>query len=421
MTRLRWAAIAASAVIVLIAAIIPASQVPLLVGSALLAAVACRVAAVRASGVDRTAWSLFAVAAVLNGLGNLGFASSAPSWIQSGGWLTDSAFTLAVVIVVVGLFALIAPTDAANEVWRVGLDLLIMVGACFAVGWHWDVPQAMGLSAEGSVVDLIRFLSVIVGLGGIILTRIVWQSRPPGQQLAVRLAAAALTVSVLGDIQPLRDGAGIQDDVATAAWVLSSCLFLVGALFVPTVPRRSRWLGRSRSIDMATVTVGISLLALVGRGGTDVVTEVLVALVVLLLLIRQMRMLHLNMDLAQALRESEAHFRTLVDDTSDVIMRVSHDAVIEYASRASLPVLGCPGADLVGRSLAELVGPQERQRLLDWLLSDKGSGSRFEVEITPKGGRRRVVSLMGSPTATGKVLSIREITRQVELRRQLEA
>ena len=416
----RPAAVGATVVLTLTAALAPGAQVMVLVVAALAAAGACARAAVRTSGVDRFAWSLFGLSAGLNAVGNLGFIDRSPTWIQSGTWAVDSIFTLAIVAAVAGLFALIAPTED-DEVWRVGLDLLIMVGAWFAVGWHWKVPHAIGLSAETATVDFIRFLSVVVGLGGVVLGAVVWRSRVAGQRMAVRLAAASVAVATVGDLGMLPQKLVPRDDVATVAWVLASCLVLIGALFVPTRPRRVRWLGRNRSIDLATVTVGLSLLALVSGGRADTVTEVLVVVVVLLLLVRQMRMLHHNMDLAQALRESEAHFRTLVDDTSDVIMRISHDTVIEYASRASLPVLGCAGPDLEGRSLADLLEPQDRARLDGWLNDDESALGRFEVEITPKGERRRVVAFMGSPTATGKVLSIREVTRQVELRRQLEA
>lgn len=402
-------------------ALLPGAQVPVLVVSALVAAAACGVGVSRSRGVDRSAWLLLGAASVLNGMGNLAFASGVPDWVAVGSWPVDTTFTLAVLASVAGLFTLVAPDGALGERWREWLDLLIVIGASFAVGWHLGVPRAIGLSVEPSAVDLIRFLSVLVGLIGVVVGVLAWGSRARGQQVAVRLAAGSVTVAVVGDLIPLIGPDGLDERFSTGAWVLSSCLLTVGALFVPERPRRVLAFARSRSIDLATLTVGCSLLALVGGGAADAITEVIVVVVVLLLLVRQMRMLHMNLDLARALRESEGHFRALVDDTTDVIMRVSPDARISYASRASLPVLGRAGTELIGSSITDLVEREDRARLLGWLGSGKDPLGRFEAEITPKGARPRVVSFVGSPTSTDVVLSIREVTRQVELRRQLEA
>ena len=62
---------------------------------------------------------------------------------------------------------------------------------------------------------------------------------------------------------------------------------------------------------------------------------------------------------ARVLHESEERFRFLAEDSTDLIS--CHDAggTYLYASRAALPLLGVPGESLVGRSLLDLVHPDD--------------------------------------------------------------
>lgn len=418
--RTRRLVAAGALLLILVAGFVPGTQPLLMVVTGVIAAAACGWAGRRAEGVDRSGWTLHAAAQLLNGIGNLAYVDGAPSWVRPEDWTIDIIFSAATLAAVVGLFAFVVPTSHAARLWRVTLDLLIVVGAWFAVAWHWGVPSELGVDLEPSAVELVRFLAVVLGCGGCLLGPMLWKSRPAGHRFAIGMAWASILVATLGDTGVVAERLSISPEMAAIAWVVSSCLLIVGSVHVPTHVHRVALLGRTRTVDVATVTVAFALLAMVVGGSAATGTQVVVAVVVLLLLVRQLRMLHTNLRLSRALKESEAHFRTLVDDTSDVIMRVSHAGVISYASRASLPVLGEAGADLIGRSLTDLVAPSDRRRMLAWLHDEQGSDQRFEVEVVPPGERRRVVSFMASRTSDGQVLSVREITRQVELRRQLE-
>ncbi|MEV6947149.1 PAS domain-containing protein [Streptomyces sp. NPDC051172] len=58
--------------------------------------------------------------------------------------------------------------------------------------------------------------------------------------------------------------------------------------------------------------------------------------------------------------ESEAYFRTLVRNTSDVILIVEDDNTIRYAGLSAATVFGT--SDVAGESLPDLVGPRDRHR-----------------------------------------------------------
>lgn len=66
-----------------------------------------------------------------------------------------------------------------------------------------------------------------------------------------------------------------------------------------------------------------------------------------------------NKRVEQALRESEASFRLIAENSTDIISRHSVDGILRYVSPASSTVLGYQPKEMVGRSSAELVHPDD--------------------------------------------------------------
>jgi len=65
----------------------------------------------------------------------------------------------------------------------------------------------------------------------------------------------------------------------------------------------------------------------------------------------------------QALHESEASFRLLAEHASDMVSRVGPDGNWRYVSPAAARILGLPPETLIGRSLLDLVRPDDRPAL----------------------------------------------------------
>ena len=65
----------------------------------------------------------------------------------------------------------------------------------------------------------------------------------------------------------------------------------------------------------------------------------------------------------QALAESEARFRFLAENSSDIIARHAADGTFRYVSAASEALTGFPPHDLVGRRMQELVHPDDVERI----------------------------------------------------------
>ncbi|MFF5973477.1 aminotransferase class I/II-fold pyridoxal phosphate-dependent enzyme [Streptomyces sp. NPDC012769] len=124
-------------------------------------------------------------------------------------------------------------------------------------------------------------------------------------------------------------------------------------------------------------------------------------------------------------RASEAYFRTLVHNTSDVILIVDDDDTVRYASPSAEKQFG--RSLLPGTPLSELLAPDDAVsalRLLadarsrgdtegrdDWKLTHGGAAD-LEVEV-------RCSNLRDEHTVHGLVLTLRDVTEQRKLEREL--
>ena len=124
-------------------------------------------------------------------------------------------------------------------------------------------------------------------------------------------------------------------------------------------------------------------------------------------------------------RNSEAYFRTLVQNASDVILILDEEDRIKYASPSAHQVLG--STTLAGSLLTDLIGPQEsrivtqalgqmrtrdepdRREHWQMLRTDQAT---IEVEV-------RCSDLRQEATVAGLVLTLRDVTEQRKLEREL--
>jgi diguanylate cyclase (GGDEF)-like protein/PAS domain S-box-containing protein len=74
----------------------------------------------------------------------------------------------------------------------------------------------------------------------------------------------------------------------------------------------------------------------------------------------------------RALRESEARYRLMAENSTDIISRTTTSGVILYASDASRRLLGYDPADLVGKPIYEFMHPDDREetRHLSFLINE---------------------------------------------------
>jgi diguanylate cyclase (GGDEF)-like protein/PAS domain S-box-containing protein len=124
-------------------------------------------------------------------------------------------------------------------------------------------------------------------------------------------------------------------------------------------------------------------------------------------------------------RNSEEYFRTLVHDASDIILIIDDDGKIRYATPSARTVFG--DVSIEGSHLWDLVQRQERddvaaaftrmrdheaQSSEDWVITRR-DGTRVELE-------GRYSDLRGDHTVGGLVLTLRDVTGQRKLERELK-
>lgn len=123
-------------------------------------------------------------------------------------------------------------------------------------------------------------------------------------------------------------------------------------------------------------------------------------------------------------KESEAYFRTLVRNASDVILIVEDDDTVRYASPSAPAVFG--RQELAGAPLPGLVDDGDRARVVKTLAALRAGGSpeahdhwwvlrdghHIEVEV-------RCSDLRADPTVSGLVITLRDVTEQRRLEHEL--
>jgi diguanylate cyclase (GGDEF)-like protein/PAS domain S-box-containing protein len=137
-----------------------------------------------------------------------------------------------------------------------------------------------------------------------------------------------------------------------------------------------------------------------------------------------------SVELSEALaeRRSQRRLESLVHNSSDVIVILDEHATIQFISSASTRVLGTPAHDLEGRSLFELMRPEESSRVTAFLdrveSSDDVGAAPIEFELQHADGRwlhveTFVSNLVHDPSVGGVVLNVRDISERKAFEEQL--
>jgi PAS domain S-box-containing protein len=103
-------------------------------------------------------------------------------------------------------------------------------------------------------------------------------------------------------------------------------------------------------------------------------------------------------EVEEALRRSEAHFRTLLENTWNIVHTVDDEGIIRYISPAVERVLGRRPDEVIGRSAAEFVHPDDAEkagRTLSEALTEPGRAMFCELRLIHADGSVRHVETAG--------------------------
>jgi PAS domain S-box-containing protein len=137
--------------------------------------------------------------------------------------------------------------------------------------------------------------------------------------------------------------------------------------------------------------------------------------------------LALGLLLRRAGAEQAAQFRSLVNNSSDLITVLEPDGTIAYQSPSVQRMLGRRPTDLVGTPLGDLVHPDDEHQVnvsLAELEEAPGASANFGCRLQHKDGSWRHVesictNLADDPRVNGLVLNIRDVTEQAALRKSI--
>ncbi len=132
--------------------------------------------------------------------------------------------------------------------------------------------------------------------------------------------------------------------------------------------------------------------------------------------------------LADDLRQREARFRSLVQNSSDVVVVITSDGLVSYESDGVRRVLGHDPSEAVGRRFDERVHPEEVgwiRSLFAGLVGRRGGEQTTELRLRHADGSWRWVEAIGQnlthePAVGGVVLNFRDITDRKRLEDQLQ-
>jgi PAS domain S-box-containing protein len=131
--------------------------------------------------------------------------------------------------------------------------------------------------------------------------------------------------------------------------------------------------------------------------------------------------------LRRAGAEQAAQFRSLVNNSSDLITVLAPDGTIAYQSPSVQRMLGRRAADVVGTALGDLVHPDDQHHVnvsITKLVEAPGATANFGCRLQHEDGSWRHVesictNLADDPRVNGLVLNIRDVTEQAALRKSI--
>jgi PAS domain S-box-containing protein len=124
-------------------------------------------------------------------------------------------------------------------------------------------------------------------------------------------------------------------------------------------------------------------------------------------------------NLFNQVERSEAHFRSLIENASDVIVVMDRGGVLNYVSPSGKCVLDCTTGELVGRSLFDFVPGEDAPLIQAWfnrLIQQPGSVEAIEFRFRVK-GEGQILEATGNnrlddPAVNGLVMNLRDITEK---------
>jgi diguanylate cyclase (GGDEF)-like protein/PAS domain S-box-containing protein len=365
-----------------------------------------------------------------------------PSWADAG-YLTYYP------LLFLGLLMFPSAPRGGGQVLKFWLDsITVLLGAGMVIWYLWLRPIAQAEDSTALVTSLslaypVGDLVLLFGITNIFLRRPI----AVGSRALALLGLGVLTF-VLADVA--FGYMSIQEVYSTGDW--PDVLWISGQLLMLLAAQYQWWSARNAAVEEpledaaglgfsllppAAVMMSFGLLLIVAQGeleapiGGLIIAAVGLTIVVLARQIASLaentRLLLRTTRLADELRRSEARFRSLVQNASDVIIVVDATGNILYESPAVERILGYKPEERVGTNALATIHSDEAARvteILSYVAQNPGEFRTLEFRVKHASGEWRwlevtVSNLLNDPSVEGIVGNYRDVTERKVLEDQL--
>jgi diguanylate cyclase (GGDEF)-like protein/PAS domain S-box-containing protein len=413
---------------------------------AFLAAAACAFTAVRHQGRSRIAWALMAASAFAWGAGQVAWSYFELLKGQQVPFpsFADLGYLTAVPFAIVGVLCFPSAPSRAASLARTILDGLLIAGSLLIVSWSTVLGTVYRAGSAGVLTKLIGLAypagDVVIGTMVVILAA----RAPRAARLPLYLLAGGLVANLLADsgfaylTTSNLYGTGNVIDVGWAAGYMLIAIAAWRAASTPALGAEAQGPpGRIGLLLPYLAVVAGVVVAAIGEaqpGELDPVVFWSLLAVIVLVVIRQFLTLSDNLALnrqleanAAELAKGQEHFRSLVQNSSDVITLIGRDGVIRYQSASVERILGYSEDQLVGTPFGDLVHPDDRLQMLrkiDEAINIMGPPIALECRLRRDDdsycpAEVTITNLLELPAVGGLVLNTRDVSERKALEEKL--
>jgi diguanylate cyclase (GGDEF)-like protein/PAS domain S-box-containing protein len=413
---------------------------------AFLAAAVCAYTAAQHQGRTRVAWALIAASAFSWGAGQVvwsyyellkGHQVPFPS-------LADLGYLTAMPLAIAGVLCFPAAPSRAVSVARTVLDGLLIAASFLILSWATVLGAVYRAGSDGVIGNLIGLAypigDVLIGTMVVILAA----RAPRVTRLPLYLLACGLVANLLADsgffylTATNQYGASNAIDVGWVAGYLLIAIAALRAASTPALPAEAEGpVGRAGLLLPYLPVAAAALVAGIEEArpaGLDPVVFWSLLLVITLVVVRQFLTLSDNLALnrqlainAAELTKGHEHFRSLVQNSSDVITQIDRDGLIRYQSGSVERILGYADAELVGTPFGDLVHDDDRLQVLrkiDEAINIEGLPLALECRLRRKDDSYcptevTITNLLGVPAVRGLILNTRDVSERKTLEEKL--
>jgi diguanylate cyclase (GGDEF)-like protein/PAS domain S-box-containing protein len=413
--------------------------------AAAMAGVACAVAAARNRGRTRVAWALLAAAAASWTIGEAiwsyievirGHQVPFPS-------LADIGYLAAVPFAIAGIAVFPGRHRTASRLAFL-LDGSIMAGALLVLSWATVLGLVYRVNSGTLVPALIGLAYPVSDVAIAVMALLLIGRMARSMRLPMLLVAGGLFANLLSDSAfafLTANGSYGPVQLVDVGWVAGFLLIALGAVRATLVPAAVLKMDDARAgrfvffVPYISVAVAASVvLEKTVTGAADPFLMWATAAVVALVITRQFIVIWDNSNLNQklqaqtaALRESDAHFRSLVQNSGDVVILMDDNGMVQFVSSSIDRFFAYGATELNGQSILELLHPSDRSTFEGGLKKAMAAsahpvtvacrfrhklGSWTHCEIT-------ITNMLHQASPQAVVLNIRDVTDRKEMEERM--